>query len=237
MTRRLYTEEEVRKLIDEATGPLLAQIAQLKAEVARLKKDSSTSSKPPSSDIVKPPRKQNNSRRGRRKRKPGGQPGHERYERTPFPPEEVDKIWNYEWSGSAWLEEWEALDEFQTIQQVELLPKLFEVTEHRARLYQHRVTGEIVAATLPDEVVSGGLIGPRMSALIAYQKGACHMSYRVIQTFLSDVVGLEVCSGQLVKIVGKARRSLAWSYQELVTALPLCSMVCGIGQRSAPNGR
>jgi len=225
MTRRLYTEEEVRKLIDEATGPLLAQIAQLKAEVARLKKDSSTSSKPPSSDIVKPPRKQNNSRRGRRKRKPGGQPGHERYERTPFPPEEVDKIWNYEWSGSAWLEEWEALDEFQTIQQVELLPKLFEVTEHRARLYQHRVTGEIVAATLPDEVVSGGLIGPRMSALIAYQKGACHMSYRVIQTFLSDVVGLEVCSGQLVKIVGKARRSLAWSYQELVTALPLCSMV------------
>jgi ribosomal protein L29 len=29
------------------------QLAELKAEVARLKKDSSTSSKPPSSDIVK----------------------------------------------------------------------------------------------------------------------------------------------------------------------------------------
>jgi len=59
----LFTEDEVRAIVAEATAPLLARIAELEAEsrrllaeVARLKKDSTTSSKPPSSDIVKPPR-------------------------------------------------------------------------------------------------------------------------------------------------------------------------------------
>jgi uncharacterized small protein (DUF1192 family) len=44
---------KVRELIEAAVTPLRARIAELEAEVARLKKDSSTSSKPPSSDIVK----------------------------------------------------------------------------------------------------------------------------------------------------------------------------------------
>jgi hypothetical protein len=67
------------------------------------------------------------------------------------------------------------LEEFSTIQQVDLVRKLFEVTEHRARLYRHRPTGEVIAATLPDEVLRAGLVAPRLSALIAYQKGTCHM--------------------------------------------------------------
>lgn len=45
--------------------------------------------------------------------------------------------------------------------------KLFEVTEHRARLYLHRPTGYVVVAALPEEVVRGGLVGPRLSALVA----------------------------------------------------------------------
>jgi len=119
----------------------------------------------------------------------------------------VDKVWIYEWSDPP--PDWEALDEFQTIQQVDLVPKLFQVVEHRAQLYQNRLTGEVVAAALPDEVVSGGLVGPRLSALIAYQKGACHMSYRVIQTFLKDVLRLDLSTGQLVKIITKASAALA----------------------------
>ena len=105
------------------------------------------------------------------------------------------------------------------------MPKLFEVIEHRARLHRNRLTGEVKAATLPNEILRGGLVGPRLSALIAYQKGACHMSYRVIQTFLSDVLQLDVCTGQLVKVVGKASAALAISYQEVQTALPTRTMV------------
>lgn len=223
---RLYTEVEVQRLIAEATAPLLARIRELEAQLAGAKKDSSTSSKPPSSDIVKPPRTEEKAGRGRKKkRRRGGQPGHPRHERAVFPPEQVDEIWCYEWTGTSWLSDWEPLDEFQTVQQVELAPRLVEVVEHRARLYRHRLTGEMRAAELPDAVRRGGLVGPRLSALIAYQKGACHMSYRVIQTFLSDVVQLNLSTGQLVKVVQKASQALEPLYAHLQAALPTCTMV------------
>jgi hypothetical protein len=105
---RLFTEDEVRQMVAEAVAkaiaPLKARIveletrlAELEAENARLKKNSTTSSKPPSSDIVKPPRpKSAGGKRG--KRRGGGQPGHKRHTRPPFPPEQVDKTWLYEWT-------------------------------------------------------------------------------------------------------------------------------------------
>ncbi len=205
--------------LERQLGAALARIAELERQVAAARKDSSTSSKPPSSDIVKPPPRDSKARGGRkRKRRRGGQPGHPRRERIAFPPEKVDKVFVYEWAESP--SAWRALEKFQTIQQVELVPKLWTVTEHRARLYRHRRTGEVVAANLPDEIVRGGLVGPRLSALIAYQKGACHMAYRVIQTFLSDVLHLELSTGQLVKVVRKASESLAGSYEQLQSALP-----------------
>jgi transposase len=223
---RLYTEDEVRRLIEEATAPLLARIAQLEAQLAAAKKDSSTSSKPPSSDIVKPPRPDAKTGKGRKKkRQPGGQRGHARHERPLFPPEQVDKVWCYEWAEASSLPEWEPLDEYQTVQQVDLLPKLFEVVEHRAQLYRHRVTGQVVVAAMPEAVRRAGLVGPRLSALIAYQKGACHMTYRIIQTFLRDVLQLDFSTGQLVKIVGKASDALLFGYEQLQTALPTCTMV------------
>ena len=73
--------EEVR-LKDEV-------IRELREEVARLKRNSGNSSKPPSSDITKPPKTR--SADGK-KRKIGGQPGHEKHERVPFPPEQIDEI-------------------------------------------------------------------------------------------------------------------------------------------------
>jgi len=223
---KLYTEVEVQRLIAEATAPLLARIAQLEAQLAAAKKDSSTSSKPPSSDIVKPPRPDAKTGKGqKKKRRPGGQPGHTRHERPLFPPEQVDKVWYYDWTGAASAPEWEPLDEYQTVQQVDLLPKLFEVVEHRARLYRHRVTGQVVVAAMPEAIRRAGLVGPRLSALIAYQKGACHMTYRVIRTFLADVLQLDLSTGQLVKIVGKASDALLFSYEQLQTVLPTCTMV------------
>lgn len=208
---------ELEKLLAAA----LARIAELEKQVASARKDSSTSSKPPSSDIVKPPRTAAAASGGKkRKRRRGGQPGHKRHERTPFPPEEVDAAWIYEWPDSSLSTDWEPLDEFHAIQQVDLVKKLFTVTEHRARKYRHRVTGKVIVAALPDEVVRAGLVGPRLTALIAYQKGACHMPYRVIETFLADVVHLPLSTGQLAKIVRKASVALAGTYQQLQAALP-----------------
>jgi transposase len=205
--------------LDREVENLKTRIVALEAELAKARKHSGNSSKPPSSDIVKPPPPTAGGRK-RRKRRRGGQPGHARHTRTPFGPEQIDHAWLYEWPESSLGPQWEALEEFRTIQQVELAPKLFEVSEHHARLYRHRETGNIVAAPFPKEVAEAGLMGPRLSALIAYQKGACHMTYSVIQRFFGDVLNLHVSTGQLGKVIRKASAALKSSHEELQTALP-----------------
>src|ERR1700728_4014398 len=65
---------------------LRAEVASLREQVAAALKNSSTSSKPPSSDIVKPkPPPADDSV----KRSIGGQPGHAKHERDPFPAEQI----------------------------------------------------------------------------------------------------------------------------------------------------
>src|ERR1700681_4549933 len=65
-----------------------AEVAQLRAELAAAKKNSTNSSKPPSSDIVKKPK---DKPKDGNKRKRGGQPDHPRHERPAFPPDQVDE--------------------------------------------------------------------------------------------------------------------------------------------------
>lgn len=214
---------------------LKQRIAALETELAKATKTSQNSSKPPSSDIVKPPKSSQKDRK--RKRRRGGQTGHPRHTRPLFPPEQVDRVWMYVWPESELGSEWEPLDEYRTLQEVELVEKLFEVTEHRQQLYQSRITGEVIAAPLPEEVRRAGLVGPRLTALMAFQKGACHMSYTSIRTFLDDVFGLPLSTGQIAKIVQKASAALQSSHAELEAALPGQPMI-NVDETSHPeNGQ
>ena len=203
------------KALKETIKSLKETIKALKEKIARLEKTSRNSSKPPSSDIVKPPKARAS---GRRNRKRGGQPGHAKYERTPFPPEQIDRTQRYELSRRQ-AAELKPLNEWHVVQQIELKEHPFWIVEYRARKYLDPVTGQIVIALLPPEVAHGGLVGPKLSALIAYQKSACHMSYTTIQTFLKDVFGLPLSTGQLAKVVQKASTALAGPYDELQMAL------------------
>jgi transposase len=80
--------ETIKRQEVEIAG-LKAQIVELKTIIAHLQKDSCNSSKPPSSDIVKP-QNQAQQQGGGKKRKIGGQKGHRKHERIPFPPGQVD---------------------------------------------------------------------------------------------------------------------------------------------------
>ena len=118
------------------------------------------------------------------------------------------------------LEILEGSQGWRVVQQIELPEKLFTVTEHRARRYRCTRTGRIVTASLPPQVIKAGLMGPRLSTLACYLKGVCHGSYRTVQFFFNEVVGLNLSVGLLAKAVRKMTVALHDSYQELIDALP-----------------
>ena len=219
---RVYTEKQIQSRIDMAVAvavaPLLARLAELEQQIARLKKNSSNSSKPPSSDIVKPPKVTVTRKRGKRRK--GAQPGHPRHERVPFTQDEIDRQVTYE-RDDLDPKEWEPLDEWEVVQQIELKESPVEISEHRARQYRHRRTRQVLSAALPEEVKAAGLVGPRLSAYIAFLKGACHMSYTTIRTLLADVFGVYLSTGQLTKLTTrKVAAALAVPYEQLRSALP-----------------
>jgi len=206
--------------LEAENASLRRRLASLEATVAALSKNSRTSSKPPSSDIVKPPPEgcEGRAKGGGKKRKPGGQPGHTKHTRTPFAAERVDQTYEYDWADAG--DAWQPLDDFHILQQVELRENPLIVTEHRFRRYRHRLSGKIVTAPVPEALRRQGLIGPRLRATTAWLKGQGHMAYRPIQAFYRDVLGLNLSTGQLAKIVRQCGEALAEPYADLRAKLP-----------------
>lgn len=198
---------------------LEARVAALEAEIARLRRDSSNSHKPPSSDIVKPrpPAPPHGKRRSI-----GGQPGHPRHERAPFAPEQIDETHLYELtrcpSCGGLLQR--SCQPPRVLQQVELVERPVVVTEHRAPAYWCARCRKLRQAWLPADIAAAGLVGTRLTAFIAWLKGAAHASYATIQALLRDVLGVQLSTGQLARLVRKASGALDPAYGELRQALP-----------------
>jgi transposase len=205
----------IKNLIKENTM-LKQKIQALEEKIALLEKNSSNSSKPPSSDIVKPPKILH---RFGKKRNCGGQPGHTKFSRQPFEPDEVDEVIEYELKDKDAVG-LKALDEWLIIQQIVLPQKLNRVVEHRARKYLNPVAGKIIIAPIPDEIRKGGLLGADITAAIALMKGSCHMSYRTIGQFLKELFQLNISPGLLCKAAKKVSQSLKPAYEQLVERLP-----------------
>jgi len=212
-------DRRIAKLEAEVTE-LKAQVARLVEQVAKLSKNSSNSSKPPSSDIVKPPPPPVPG--GRRKRRIGGQPGHARHQRPAFTADQIDAIRTYKLKrcpdcGSRLKP---TKGKPRVIQQVEIIARPVRVTEHRAGWYRCTGCGKTHEAPMPAEVRRAGLIGPKLTALVAYLKGLCHASYSTIRRFLRDLAGVAVSRGQLAKLIRRASTALAGAYQDLLGRLP-----------------
>jgi transposase len=197
---------------------LLAEVSQLREQLAAAQKNSSTSSKPPSSDLVKPPPADNSSR----PRSAGGQPGHPKHQRTPFPPEQVTHFeehllpvcpcCNGDLRPNGHLT--------RVVQQVDIAKPPLTVEQHTSPEYWCARCQQAYRAPLPAAIEKGGLVGPRLTALVAYLKGACHASYSTVRKFLRDVVGLNISRGQLAKVIAKVSEALDGPYQELLLMLP-----------------
>lgn len=210
---------EIRVVIQAIIDYYEARIAKLEAELAAARKTSATSSKPPSSDLVKPPA----ARRQPSKRKRGAQPGHPKHDRPPFGPEQITRIENHrldccpECGGAMELLE----TPIRVVQQVEVLAQPVQVVEHRSRVCRCGKCQREFVAPIPAEVQAAGLVGPRLTALVGYLKGACHCSFSTIRKFLRDVLDVSISRGQLRKLCAKVADSLEAAYGELLAALPV----------------
>jgi transposase len=195
-------------------------VAQLQEQLAVARKDSSTSSKPPSSDLVHPPKPPLANDQGQRRR--GGQPGHPRCQRPLVPPEllydsqdhhlEICPCCGRPLHPTALAP--------RVVQHIELTTQpLVTVTEHRSHFAWCPHCQINPQAPLPPEVAQGGLVGPHLTTLIAYLKGACHASFSTVRKFLRDVLGVTISRGHLVTIIGTVSQALEQPYQALLDNL------------------
>jgi transposase len=201
---------------------LEATVARLQAQLAAARKDSSTSSKPPSSDIVKPPKPA--PPEGQERRRIGGQPGHPKHERAAFPPELINGgSYDYRLNlcpccGHDLQPMLSILP--RVIQQVDINDVPLEIQEHRGHPGWCAHCRKQFEAPLPIGIERGGLVGPRLTTVIAYLKGVCHASFSTIRKFVRDVVRLTISRGQLANIIAKVSEALEQPYEELRKRLP-----------------
>src|ERR1044071_5336141 len=152
------------KLVEQ----LQVRLAQVEAELAAAKKNSSNSSKSPSSDIVKPPKP-----KSPKKRKCGGQPGHPRHQRSLFADDQVDYTDLHcvecpDCHGPVVPSKLPP----KVIQQVELpLPsELIRVVGFRAHACWCRKCQQVHYASVDATIRRAGLVGPRLTGLVADRK-------------------------------------------------------------------
>jgi transposase len=206
------------EVLQRRVDGLEQRLAALEAELAKANKNSANSSKPPSSDLVKPPRPAV-AKGGKRKR--GAQPGHPRHERTPFAPDEIDHTFNYclthcpDCGGKLRSRKVEP----RVVQQVEIVATPIEISEHRGHAGFCPCCQKVHYAEIPTAIRHAGLIGPRLTALVAFLKGGCHCSFTTIRKFLRDVVGVTVSRGHLRNVCAKVADSLDGAYEELLDAV------------------
>lgn len=205
---------------------LRAEVAQVRtelvatqAELAAAKKNSSNSSKPPSSDIVKKPTPK--SKDGK-KRQRGGQPGHPHHERTPFADDQVHYV------DLRCLECPDCHGPVvpsklppKVMQQVELpVPsEMISIVGFRSHACWCRKCRQVHYAPIDPATRQAGLVGPRLTAVIAYLKGVCHCSYSTLRKFIRDVLGINISRGYLAKLIAKASASLKDTYDALAGRL------------------
>jgi len=213
-------EQMVTTLVEE-NHRLQQRIAELERELAKTRKTSKTSSKPPSSDVTTPPKAPRPpSVFG--PRTAGGQPGHPKHERADFSPEELTATREYTLTScptcGGVLNPADQAP--KVIQQVDIVEVPIQIEEHRGLAFWCPTCQAIHYAPFPSTVVEGGLFGPRLTALVAYLKGACHASFSTIRKFLRDVVKVSVSRGYLRKLITKVSDALEPAFDELLQALP-----------------
>ena len=75
----------------------------------------------------------------------------------------------------------------RVIQQVDINDVPLVIQEHRGHPGWCSHCQKVYEAPLPVGIERGGLVGPRLTTVIAYLKGVCHASFSTVRKFVRDV--------------------------------------------------
>ena len=89
----------------------------------------------------------------------------------------------------------------RVVQQVDVREVPLSIQEHRGHPRWCPRCRKEFEAPLPPGIARGGLVGPSLTTLIAYLKGARHASYSTVRKFLRDGVGVTISRGELARII------------------------------------
>ena len=193
---------------DRVIAQLLERVAKLEEQ---LRQSSQNSSKPPSSD---PPWLLPKEKKKPTGRKPGGQPGHKKNERTLFPPERVDEI------HEVWPERCEGCQHpFGSGERLEVgdvvRHQVVELPEVRAHVSEYRLHTRCcpgcewaTPATLPEGVPTS-CFGPRLQAVVAICTGLYRLSKRTAASLLRDLFGVTMALGSVTACEQRTSEVLA----------------------------
>jgi transposase len=208
---------EVRVVVQAIIDHYERRIADLEAEIARLKKTPRNSSLPPSSEHPhsKPP-----AERPKSKKQRGGQPGHEKHERVLIPSEQCAQVVACKPDCCRRCgRKLRGHDPVPLRHQVWDVPPI----EPQVSEYQlHRLPcpcGVTTCAQLPPGVPRGQA-GPRLIALVALLMGCFRQSKRRVALFLEQVLNQPCSPGWVVKLQNQATAALRPAYEELAAQLP-----------------
>ena len=220
------TEEIIARQPPEAQAiirALLAENAELKARIEALERQAKgktpqNSSLPPSTQHPHakptPPKRKSRIKRG-------GQPGHEKHERSLIPSDQCDETVPLRPTECRRCgERLSGSDPEPLRHQVWELPEIKPiVTEYQRHRLICPCCGETTCAELPEDVPQGQS-GPRLMAFVALLMAYYRQSKRRTAEFLGALFGQPCCPALTVKIEKQVTAALRPSYEELAGELP-----------------
>ena len=209
---------EIRALVRAIIDHYEQQLAELKAELAGLRKTPQNSSLPPSSQHphAKPP-----IAKPRSKKKSGGQPGHPKHERALIPTEQCSEVVSRKPAACRRCGgQLTGNDPLPLRHQVWELPEIKPlVTEYQLHRLFCPGCGVTTCGRLPPGVPASQA-GPRLVALTALLMGCFRQSKRRVALFLEQVLGQPCSPGWVVKLQKQATAALQSPYDQLAKQLP-----------------
>lgn len=193
---------ELEQLLKAALERIAAQEARIAELEEKLRVSSRNSGKPPSSDSPgqQAERKKKAARitRPKKGRKPGGQPGHQKFSRPLVPAGEVARHHDCVPEQCARCQaRLSGEDPEPRLHQVFHLPEVRPWVEQFALHRRRCECGHVTCGKLPDGVPSGAF-GPSVVATVTLLMGVCRLGKRKVQQLMSDLFGLDMSLGAVI---------------------------------------